>query len=52
MAATHEPEHLRVTYNDVHNLIRRSAEKIAEFKPDLLIAIGAHPLCLCPHFLP
>ncbi|KAH9846036.1 PRTase-like protein [Lenzites betulinus] len=34
-------EHNRVTYNDVHNLIRRSAEKIAEFKPDMLIAIGA-----------
>ncbi|KAI0820806.1 PRTase-like protein [Trametes gibbosa] len=34
-----DPEHNRVTYNDVHNLIRRSAEKIAEFKPDMLIAI-------------
>ncbi|KAI0323827.1 PRTase-like protein [Cubamyces sp. BRFM 1775] len=37
---TQEPEHLRVTYNDVHNLIRESAKKIAEFKPDMLIAIG------------
>ncbi|KAH9888830.1 PRTase-like protein [Cubamyces lactineus] len=37
---TQEPEHLRVTYNDVHNLIRDSAKKIAEFKPDMLIAIG------------
>ncbi|KAJ8495254.1 hypothetical protein ONZ51_g1796 [Trametes cubensis] len=36
---TQEPEHLRVTYNDVHNLIRESAKKIAEFKPDMLIAI-------------
>ncbi|OJT01888.1 Hypoxanthine-guanine phosphoribosyltransferase [Trametes pubescens] len=48
MAAIQEPEHLRVTYNDVHNLIRRSAEKIAEFKPDLLIAIGAHTLGFFP----
>ncbi|KAI0766935.1 PRTase-like protein [Trametes elegans] len=40
MAAVQEPEHLRVTYNDVHNLIRASAQKIAEFKPDMLIAIG------------
>ena len=39
--AAQEPEHFRVTYNDVHNLIRASAAKIAEFKPDMLIAIGA-----------
>ena len=38
--AAQEPEHFRVTYNDVHNLIRASAAKIAEFKPDLFIAIG------------
>ena len=38
-----EPEHFRVTYNEVHNLIRASAAKIADFKPDLLIAIGASP---------
>ena len=35
-----EPQHFRVTYNEVHNLIRESAKKIAEFKPDLFIAIG------------
>ncbi|KAI0272484.1 PRTase-like protein [Gloeopeniophorella convolvens] len=35
-----EPAHIRVTYNDVHNLIKRSAKEIAEFKPDLFIAIG------------
>ncbi|KAI0924573.1 hypothetical protein AcW2_005426 [Taiwanofungus camphoratus] len=35
-----EPEHVRSTYNDIHNLIRASAKKIAEFKPDMLIAIG------------
>ena len=35
-----EPEHIRATYNDIHKLIRASAERIAEFKPDLLIAIG------------
>ncbi|EIW58633.1 PRTase-like protein [Trametes versicolor FP-101664 SS1] len=51
MAATQEPEHLRVTYNDVHNLIRRSAEKIAEFKPDLLIAIGFFPARVMRTFL-
>lgn len=38
-----EPEHLRVTYNDVHKLIQTSAERIAEFKPDILIAIGEYP---------
>ena len=42
-----EPEHHRVTYNEVHNLIRVSADKIAAFKPDMLIAIGAPPLS--PH---
>ncbi|KAH9066682.1 PRTase-like protein [Lactarius vividus] len=35
-----EPEHIRVTYNEVHNIIKRSAKQISEFKPDLLIAIG------------
>lgn len=35
-----EVEHVRVTYNDVHNLIKRASEKIAEWKPNLLIAIG------------
>ncbi|KAF7308716.1 hypothetical protein HMN09_00721300 [Mycena chlorophos] len=34
-------EHLRVTYNDIHNLIRKCTPKIAaEFNPDLLVAIG------------
>ena len=41
--AMSEPEHLRMTYNDIHKLIRASAEKIAEFKPDMLIAIGTPP---------
>jgi hypothetical protein len=35
-----EPEHLRATYNDIHKLIRDAAAKIAEFKPNLFIAIG------------
>ncbi|KAH0836645.1 hypothetical protein J3R83DRAFT_8364 [Lanmaoa asiatica] len=35
-----EPEHLRATYNDIHNIIKASAEKIAVFKPNLIIAIG------------
>ena len=43
MATTEEPVHIRVTYNDVHNLIRAAAAKTAEFKPDMLIAIGASP---------
>ncbi|KAI0675548.1 PRTase-like protein [Trametes maxima] len=51
MAALQEPEHLRVTYNDVHNLIRASAQKIAEFKPDMLIAIGFFPARVLRTFL-
>ncbi|KIJ20855.1 hypothetical protein PAXINDRAFT_165692 [Paxillus involutus ATCC 200175] len=35
-----EPEHIRATYNDIHNIIKASAEKIAQFKPNVLIAIG------------
>ncbi|KAA1468821.1 PRTase-like protein [Dentipellis sp. KUC8613] len=35
-----EPEHLRLTYEDVHNLIKKTAVQIEEFKPDVLIAIG------------
>jgi uncharacterized protein len=38
-----EPQHFRVTYNEVHNLIKRSAKEIAEFKPDLILAIGTDP---------
>ncbi|KZP11494.1 PRTase-like protein [Athelia psychrophila] len=34
------PEHLRATYNDIHDLIKASAAKIAEFKPNMIIAIG------------
>ncbi|KAH9924783.1 uncharacterized protein B0H18DRAFT_1011201 [Fomitopsis serialis] len=34
------PKHQHMTYNDVHHLIRDSAEKIKEFRPDMLIAIG------------
>jgi hypothetical protein len=34
-------QHLHVTYNDIHDLIRQSTPQIArEFNPDLLIAIG------------
>ena len=37
-----EVEHVYETYNDIHNIIAKSAAKIAdEFKPDMLIAIGA-----------
>ena len=35
-----EVQHIRVTYNDVHNIIKAASEKIADWKPDLLIAIG------------
>jgi hypoxanthine phosphoribosyltransferase len=37
-----EPQHLPVTYNEVHNIIRRSAKEIAEFNPNLIVAIGRH----------
>lgn len=34
--------HIRPTYNDIHNIIARSSEKIAKgFAPDMLIAIGS-----------
>ncbi|CAA7267395.1 unnamed protein product [Cyclocybe aegerita] len=34
-------QHWRVSYNDIHNLIRKSTPTIAaQFNPDLLIAIG------------
>jgi uncharacterized protein len=42
-----EPEHIRATYNDVHNLIKKSSTEIAEFKPDILIAIGSYTLVYC-----
>ena len=35
-----EPKHFRVTYNQVHNLIKRTAKEIATFKPDVLLTIG------------
>ncbi|KAF8343404.1 hypothetical protein F5887DRAFT_886674 [Amanita rubescens] len=39
-----EIQHLHVTYNDIHNLIRSATPQIArEFNPDLLIAIGFFP---------
>ncbi|KAK0488801.1 hypothetical protein IW261DRAFT_1441593 [Armillaria novae-zelandiae] len=34
-------KHWRVTYNNIHNLIRTNTPKVAaEFNPDLLVAIG------------
>jgi hypoxanthine phosphoribosyltransferase len=34
-------KHWHVTYNDIHNLIRKSTPNIVlQFNPDLLIAIG------------
>lgn len=39
--AANEVQHWRVTYNDIHNLIRAKTPKIAaEFNPDLMVAIG------------
>ncbi|KAG5637749.1 hypothetical protein H0H81_003387 [Sphagnurus paluster] len=36
-----EVQHWRVTYNDIHNLIRNVTPKIAkDFNPDLMVAIG------------
>lgn len=35
-----EIEHIRVTYNDVHNIIKETSKRIAEWKPNMLIAIG------------
>ena len=38
-----EVEHLHVSYNDVHNIIKDTAGAIVrEFQPDLLLAIGRH----------
>ena len=38
---TEQIQHLHVTYNDIHDLIRKNTPKIArDFNPDLLIAIG------------
>ncbi|KAJ3507973.1 hypothetical protein NLJ89_g6012 [Agrocybe chaxingu] len=38
---TDSVQHWRVSYNDIHNLIRKSTPTIAaQFNPDLLIAIG------------
>ncbi|EJD07392.1 PRTase-like protein [Fomitiporia mediterranea MF3/22] len=34
-----ETEHLHVTYNGVHNIIKGASKKIAEWKPTLLVAI-------------
>jgi hypothetical protein len=35
-----EIEHIHATYNDIHNLIKASADKIAAFNPNLFVAIG------------
>jgi hypothetical protein len=43
-----QPKHFRVTYNQVHNLIKRTAKEIAEFKPDVLLAIGKKSLISNP----
>ncbi|KAG9312969.1 PRTase-like protein [Chiua virens] len=35
-----EIKHLHATYNDIHKIIKDTADKIAVFKPTLLVAIG------------
>lgn len=37
-----ELKHLRATYNDIHIIIKDSADKIAAFKPNLFVAIGLY----------
>lgn len=37
-----EVEHVHATYNDIHNLIKGSIDKLAAFKPNLFIAIGLY----------
>jgi hypothetical protein len=32
----------RYTYNDIHNIIKHALPTIAEFKPEILIAIGSY----------
>lgn len=39
-----EPDHLRATYNDIHNIIKASVDEIAAFKPNLFVAIGSYYL--------
>jgi hypothetical protein len=39
-----EPAHIRVTYNEVHDLIKAASAKIAVWKPDMMIAIGCPAL--------
>ncbi|KAF9778433.1 hypothetical protein BJ322DRAFT_1093059 [Thelephora terrestris] len=34
------PPHLKATYNEIHKLIRESAKRIAEFQPNMFVAIG------------
>ena len=42
-----EVEHLHVSYNDVHNIIKDTAGAIVrEFQPDLLLAIGRRLACV------
>ena len=44
-----EPPHIRITYNEVHNIIRDASAKIAEWEPDMMVAIGEPSLTLSCH---
>jgi hypothetical protein len=35
-----EPKHIRATYNEIHEIIKNSSAEIAQWKPDMIIAIG------------
>lgn len=40
IAMSEEPEKLYFSYNHIHKLCKESAEKIKQFKPDIIISIG------------
>jgi hypothetical protein len=46
-----EPPHIRATYNDIHNIIRDASVKIAEWKPDMMVAIGESSLSILSSLL-
>ncbi|KAJ3786506.1 hypothetical protein GGU10DRAFT_351506 [Lentinula aff. detonsa] len=48
MSNENQVKHWHVTYNNIHNLIRKNCPKIAvDFNPDLLVAIGGGSVGVC-----
>lgn len=44
--------HIWATYNDIHNVIRATADRVAsEFKPDMFIAIGGRNMLPCLSYI-